>query len=143
MNFSDINWLAVLVSSIVYFMISGIWFGPKTFYPAWQKAMGRDPQDTSGSELPMGVLFGSTFVATAAQVFTMTVVIELALKADPSFGLANGLVLGFFVSLGLVAASSISHRLFSQKKAFTVWLIEVAPDVLCLTIAGAILTVWQ
>jgi Protein of unknown function (DUF1761) len=143
MNISDINWLAVAVSSIVFFMVSGVWFGPKTFYPAWQKAMGRKPDDISGSTLPMGALFGTTFVATVAQVFTLAVVVELAIKADAGFGLLHGIATGFLVSLGLVAFSSLSHRLFSHKKAFTVWLIEVAPDVLCLTIAGAILTVWQ
>jgi hypothetical protein len=143
MNIADINWLAVLVSSIVFFMIEGIWFGPKTFYPAWQKAMGRNPDETSGSELPMGALFGSLFVGIVAQVTALAVFIELAIKVEPSFSLGHGLLAGLLLSLGLVAGSSLSHRLFSQKKAFTVWIIEVAPDVLCLTIAGAILTVWQ
>ena len=87
MNISDINWLAVAVSSIVYFMVSGIWFGPKTFYPAWQKAMGRNPDDINGSTLPMAALFGTTFVATVAQVFTVAVVVELAIKAEAGFGL--------------------------------------------------------
>ncbi|MEN9970320.1 MAG: hypothetical protein RLZZ229_528 [Actinomycetota bacterium] len=143
MNIADINWLAVAVSSVVFFMIEGIWFGPKTFYPAWQKAMGRNPDEVNGSELPMGALFGSTFVASLVQVFTLAVVIELAIKADPSFGLAQGALTGFLVSLGLVAASSLSHRLFAHKKAFTVWIIEVSADVVALTIAGVILAVWQ
>lgn len=143
MNISDINWLAVLVSSVIFFAIEGIWFGQKTFYPAWQRAMGRNPDDINGSELPMGTLFGSTFVASLAQVFTLAVVIELAMKADPTFGLGHGLLTGFLVALGMGAASSLSHRLFAEKKAFTVWIIEVSADVLALTIAGAILTLWQ
>jgi hypothetical protein len=143
MNISDINWLAVLVSSVVFFMIEGIWFGPKTFYPVWQKAMGRTPDETNGSDLPAAALFGSLFVAIAAQVIALAVFIELAMKVEPNFGLGHGLLAGFLLALGLVAGSSLSHRLFSQKKAFTVWIIEVAPDVLCLTVAGAILTIWQ
>ncbi|MEY4425267.1 MAG: hypothetical protein RJB56_894 [Actinomycetota bacterium] len=143
MNISDINWLAVLVSSVVFFMIEGIWFGPKTFYPVWQKAMGRSPDETSGSDMPMGALFGSLFAGIVGQVVALAVFIELAIKVDPSFGLGHGLLSGFLLALGLVAGSSLSHRLFSQKKAFTVWVIEVAPDVLCLTVAGAILTLWQ
>ena len=124
-------------------MIEGIWFGPKTFYPAWQKAMGRNPDEVNGSELPMGVLFGTTFVGAAVQVSTLAIVIELAIKADPTFGLAQGALTGFLVSLGLVAASSLGHRLFAHKKAFTVWAIEVSADVLALTVAGVIIALWQ
>ena len=143
MTFSEFNYIGVIVAFFVSFISGAIWFGPKTFYPAWQKAMGRNPDEVNGSELPMGALFGSTFVASLVQVFTLAVVIELAIKADPSFGLAQGALTGFLVSLGLVAASSLSHRLFAHKKAFTVWIIEVSADVVALTIAGVILAVWQ
>ena len=29
----NLNFLAILVSSVVSFIIGAVWFGPKTFYP--------------------------------------------------------------------------------------------------------------
>jgi len=61
--------------------------------------------------------------------------------ASKSFGM-----LGSF-SVGLGAFASLSHRMFSHPnfkvyKSIKVWLIEVGQDVLCLTLAGAILGAW-
>jgi len=55
-------------------------------------------------------------------------------------------MLGSF-SVGLGAFASLSHRMFSHPnfkvyKSIKVWLIEVGQDVLCLTLAGAILGAW-
>ena len=43
MDFGSINWLAVLLATIVSFVSGFIWFGPKTFYPVWWKALGKSP----------------------------------------------------------------------------------------------------
>ncbi|MHB1212381.1 MAG: hypothetical protein ACYC0W_08985 [Candidatus Nanopelagicales bacterium] len=49
MPFAEINWLAVLVASVVSLVIGFLWFSPKTFFPVWRKAMGR-----RGDEAPEG-----------------------------------------------------------------------------------------
>ena len=49
MSFSNVHWVAVLVSGLVGIASGAIWFGPKTFYPAWLKAMGK-PEDSNLSE---------------------------------------------------------------------------------------------
>jgi hypothetical protein len=41
MDFSSINWLAVIASVVASMIIGSVWFGPKGFYPAWQKALGQ------------------------------------------------------------------------------------------------------
>ena len=42
MNLSNIHWIAVVVSALVAIASGAIWFGPKTFYPAWSRAMGKN-----------------------------------------------------------------------------------------------------
>jgi hypothetical protein len=146
----EINWLAVFVASLSSFTIGAVWFGPKTFYPIWIRALGREVP-TERIEMSKGetaLMFGGTYVAAFVQAFTLACVIGLARMAAPGFNWWTGLVFGFLFSTGLGAFASLSHRMFGQPdhKVYTsikVWLIEVGQDVLALTVAGAILGAWH
>ena len=145
----QINWLAVFVASITSFAIGAIWFGPKTFYPVWIRTLGREVP-TERVEMTKGetaLMFGGTYVAALVQVFTLAAVIGLARLVAPGFGMGTGIYFGFVLSVGFGAFASLSHRMFGQPdhkvyRSLKVWLIEVGQDVLCLTVAGAILGAW-
>ena len=149
MDFSNINWLAVFVASLSSFVIGAVWFGPKTFYPIWIKAQGREVPVSEGksSAAEMALMFGGTYVGALAQVATLAVILELAKLANPALGGAEGAFLGFVFGVGLGAFASLSHRFFgpangNPSSALKVWLIEVGQDVVCLTIAGLIIGAW-
>jgi hypothetical protein len=135
MDTFSVNWLAVALGTLAIFMIQAIWFGPKTFYPVWWKAMGKQPtkpEDQDTSVKGMIRLFGSSFAAALAQTAVLYLVI---------FGSGLTVVGGALAGFGLAvvaAAASLPHRLFGQQ-GFKVWIIEVGADVLGLVAAGAIL----
>jgi hypothetical protein len=56
---ANINWIAVLLATLVSFISGFIWFGPKTFYPVWWKAMGKSDKEEPGSHQNMTVVFGT------------------------------------------------------------------------------------
>ena len=64
----DINWLAVVLATVAAFVVGFVWFGPKTFFPVWWRAMGKSPEDMAGGG-NMKVLFGSTIIAAFVQAF--------------------------------------------------------------------------
>ena len=39
-QFADVNWLAVGVSTIISFILSGLWYSPKMFGTKWAKGVG-------------------------------------------------------------------------------------------------------
>lgn len=146
--YSNFNLLAVFVVSLLSFVIGAIWFGPKTFYPVWMKALDREvPTErvkmTGGETL---LMFGGTYLGALIQIATLELIvggIRVLQPVDFGFGAA----IGFVFSVGLGAFASLSHRMFSHPnfkvyKSIKVWLIEVGQDVLCLTLAGAILGAW-
>ncbi len=144
------NPLSVFVASIVSFIVGSIWFGPKTFYPIWMKALGREiPKErVKMSAGETFLMFGGTYLGALIQVSTLGIIIA-AFKMTYGDGMtwALGLYLGFLFSAGLGAFASLSHRMFGQPdfkvyRSLKVWLIEVGQDVLCLSIAGAILGAW-
>jgi len=148
--FTHFNLWAVLVASVVSFIIGAIWFGPKTFYPIWMKALDREvPTERvklSGGETLL--MFGGTYLAALIQITTLAAIISLAKSAGSSFDAGTGALFGFAFSVGLGAFASLSHRMFAQPgmkvyRSLKVWLIEVGQDVVCLTLAGVILGSWS
>lgn len=133
LDFAAINWLAVVVAFLANFIAGAIWFGPKTFFPVWWKAMGKKPEEQPGTS-NMAVVFGSTAVAA----FVATVVMSLLVHATGAHSAGSGALLGLAAGVGLAAAPSLSHRLFGGH-GFKVWFIEVGSDILNLVIVGAIL----
>lgn len=149
MDISNINWLAVFAASLSSFAIGAIWFGPKTFYPMWIRAMGREVPteriNMSGGETAL--MFGGTYVAALVQVATLAVIIELARAASITVDWSTGAVIGLAFGAGLGAFGSLSHRLFGAAdfkvvRSLKVWILEVGQDVVSLIVAGIILGAW-
>lgn len=141
MFLAELNWLAILVAFVAAFIAGAIWFGPKTFFPAWWRAMGKDPNnmEVTGN---MAVTFGATAVAAFIEAVAVASVIYFVAQGNPNFGALDGGLVGLLLGLGLAAASSLSHRLFAGQ-GFKVWIIEVGSDVVNLTIMGLIIGAWR
>jgi hypothetical protein len=52
-----VNYLAVLVSAIVVFVLGWLWYSPFLFYKPWMRARGLDPEAAmAGAKMPTGKL---------------------------------------------------------------------------------------
>ena len=49
---------AIALASLATFVVNFLWFGPKTFFPIWWRALGRTDQPGQGAS--MGLVFGMT-----------------------------------------------------------------------------------
>ena len=139
MNLTSLNWVAILLGTLTIFMINAIWFGPKTFYPVWWKALGKEvpgPEDRDTSGKTALRLFGGSFAAALAQAIVLTLAISVAAQ-DSHFGVITGGIYGF--AFGVIAAgASLAHRLFGQQ-GFKVWIIEVGADIVALVAASLVI----
>ena len=59
MDFSAINWLAVIVAAVAFFALGALWYGP-LFGKPWQKGVGLSDEEIKSAN--MGKLFGSAFI---------------------------------------------------------------------------------
>ena len=142
MDFTTVNWFAVVASTIAAFVVGSIWFGPKTFYPIWWKAIGRSPEDKPGGSSSMAVTFGLIGVAAFVQAVVLALVIGVLRDSGTEVGLVLGAVTGLIVGVGFSATTSLGHRLMGGQ-GFVVWAIEVGGDIAALVVMGGILGVWQ
>jgi len=136
MDLGTINWVAVLIAALVNFIAGFIWFSPIGFYPAWWRAIGRDPSQEPGQGQNMGAVFGMVTAAVFAQAILLALVVGLFESANGDVSLGAGMALGAVVGV-IGAAASLGHRLFSNQ-GIKVWIIEVASDVLNIVLMGVV-----
>ena len=136
MDFSSINWLAVVVCVVVSMVSGSLWFNPKTFYPAWWRAIGRSESDAPGMQ-NMGMVWGLTILSSFVQAAS----IALMINTMGSMTLGSGVMAGFMLWLGFVATTSLTNKLFAgQLKA---WVLEQGNHLINFLLFGAILGVWH
>jgi hypothetical protein len=137
MDFGAINFAGVLVAFLVNFVIGFIWFGPKTFFPVWWKAIGKTGDPGEGAN--MGIVFGSTAIAGLISATGLALIFNLLRRANGDVSLISGLTAGLIVGVFVMAAPALSHRLFAGN-GFKVWLLEIGSDVLGFVGMGIVLS---
>jgi hypothetical protein len=138
MDFSAINWLAV-IACVVFTVVSGsLWFGPKTFFPVWWKAIGKSDNDKpDGRPLTWILMMVSSFV----QAVFMALMVNALGSMIGGVTLVSGMTTGFLLWLGFVAPTSLVNKLFpGYLKA---WAIENGNHLINFVAFGAILGAWH
>jgi len=138
MDFSAINWLAVL-ACVVFSVVSGsLWFGPKTFFPVWWKAIGKSDSDKpDGRPMTWILILVSSFV----QAVFMALIVNAMGSMTGGATLVSGMTAGFLLWLGFVAPTSLVNKLFpGYLKA---WAIENGNHLINFVVFGAILGAWH
>ncbi len=138
MDFSSINWLAVVVC-VVFSMVSGtIWFGPKTFFPVWWKAIGMKADNTPNGSPTTWILL---VVSSIVQAVFMALMVTAMGSMTGGATFASGAMAGFMLWFGFVAPTSLVNKLFpGQLKA---WAIEAGNHLINFVAFGAILGTWR
>lgn len=137
MDFSNINWLAVVVCVIVNMVIGSAWYNPKTFYPVWRRGIGRPENDASDGQ-NMAVLWGLTVLAALVQAIFMALMVH----AMNSTTAGAGALTGFLLWLGFVAPTYLVNKLFAGH-GLKIWAIEAGNHLVDFLAMGAILGAWH
>lgn len=134
--FSNINWLAVLVAAVAYFMLGAIWYSKILFAKKWvgyHKINMADPEINKGVG---GIMFGSFVLMAVA-----TICIALLVQRMELFQAISGIKIGLITGVFSFTAISISY--LYTKKPFALHLIDGLYHVVGQIIAAVILCVWH
>lgn len=138
MDFSAINWLAVIVAAVAFFGLGAVWYGP-VFGKAWQKAVGLTDEELKSAN--MGKLFGSAFVFAFIISFGMAMFF-FGFGENPDMNAGFGATMGLMTGLFFLFPSISMNYLFARKSA-GLMLIDSGYHVVAYTIVGIILGSWQ
>lgn len=140
MNLGAINWLAVLVCILVSLMVGSIWFGPKTFFPVWWKAIGMKETGGPGGASP-ALTWGLLIATSVIQAIFMALVVNGMGSAMGGVSLVSGATTGFLIWLGFVAPANLANKLFAGH--LKAWAIEAGNHLITYVLFGAILGAWH
>jgi fatty acid desaturase len=132
---ANINYWAVLVAAFSAFFIGWIWYGP-LFGKLWMKLNGFSKEDMHKNALPMPVIMGVNYVATALAA------LAIAMFIGPEANIGFGVFAGLMIAVFWIATSRLNDVLYERKPMALFW-INVGYNVVIYSIMGAILGAWH
>lgn len=143
MDFSAINWLAVVVSAVAFFVLGGLWYGP-LFGKKWQSAVGISDEELK--QASMGKLFGTAFIfsfiiSAGMAMFFFGIPGEAGAEVV-KMTVLDGVMYGGMTSVFFLFPSISMNYLFARKSG-SLMAIDSLYHVIAYIVVGVILTAWQ
>lgn len=133
-SLDGINWLAVVVATLVAFALGGLWYSKALFGNTWLEEVGLTEEAINNAN--MAKTFGSTFVLQ----LLATIALAATLGADSTW--MDGLQNGLFISVLWIATAYGITYLFEQR-SMRLFFINAGYYVVLFSISGSILGAWH
>ncbi|HXT16390.1 MAG TPA: DUF1761 domain-containing protein [Gemmatimonadaceae bacterium] len=136
---SHVNYVAVLVTAVVIFMLGGLWYSKALFAKQWVALQGKTMEDfeTEGKKGATPVMLLQVFICGLVVAYVVAVIENHFINLT----IARGLMVG--VLLWLVAGvTSYGTGLFSFQRR-GLWMINSGYNLVSMVVAGIILAAWR
>lgn len=138
-NFDYLNWVAIAVAALAYFMLGALWYSKALFAKRWISDLKIDVNDPEAKK-GVGIMFGGSFVLMFIQSLAIGI---LANKLGIiGAGWMSGVKLGA-VTGGCFAAAAVGVNYLYEKKPLSLFLINGGYAVVGNIIAGIIICSWE
>ena len=146
MSEPTINYLAVLVSAVIFFIIGGLWYSPVMFAKPWIKGMGlTDEQLKAMKDHGPGTKpFIISFIGGLVMAFVTAHMVDFMKVVFDGSGMSNltiGLTAAFWLWLGYIATYSLNTVAY-EDKSWQFYFINTGYQFVGLMIMGAMNAVW-
>ena len=135
---SNINWLAVLVATVAYFMLGALWYSKALFGPTWARLVNLD-MNNPDLKKGMGGMMVSTFILMAIVTFGLEVLIlKIGFAQEFMFGIKLGLLTGL-----AFATTAVSINYVYERRPANLYLINNGYHVIGHVVVATILVLWR
>jgi hypothetical protein len=132
---SNLNYLAIIVSSVIYFILGAVWFGP-LFGKLWLKLTGLSLTEEDKKSAPF--MFAKTFILDFIITFSVAILVNLIQPIT----ILSALKISLLIGVGFVVAPFFGNFMYA-KRSIKLFFIEAGYHVFCITISAIILTIWN
>ncbi|MEX2547445.1 MAG: DUF1761 domain-containing protein [Chloroflexota bacterium] len=131
LEFTTLNWVAVIAAAVAGGVIGGIWYLPMVFGNRWAAASGR--------ELPsLSRLTPTMMVGAIGLPLIMAYVLTLLVGGLGGTSLVNGVVVGFVAWLGFTATATLNGVVY-EGRSWEWWMITAGFFLVTLVVMGGII----
>lgn len=142
MDFSSINWLAVIACVVVSMISGSLWYSPKTFFEIWWKGIGKTDADRPGTKGSMAITWTLTVLSSVVQAVFMALMVNAMGKLYGGATVLSGMLTGLILWFGFIAPTYMVNKLFAGH-GLKIWAIEVGNHLVNFVLFGAILGAWR
>jgi hypothetical protein len=131
----DVNYLAVVVATIAWWVLGAVWYAPPVFGRAWQQATGVTVPE--GQRAPIGpyILSYVAYFVTA-----LTIAVLALLTGTDTYG--EGVLLGLVTGIGFSGVLLFVGLIFEQRKPAWFWINGIY-NLIGYTLVAVIVALWD
>jgi len=136
--FASLNYIAVLVTATIYFVLGALWFAPFLFGEIWRKELKKhnviiEEPKSSDMMLKMGLTFLGNIITVLAIAYFVFIV--------DATTLIDGFSLGFLIAVGFTM-TSVGIVYTWQSRSIKLFLIDVGYPAVGIVATAMLLSVW-
>ena len=131
-SFADVNWLAVLLGTVLSMALGALWYGP-LFGQLWLRLISKTEDELESSP--------TMYIKTAVAAFLGMLALNLVVIAFGATGFVDGLVAGAFIFVGIGATTTFVYTTF-EGPTEQVWLLYVAYHLIVYLVMGGVFAIW-
>ena len=136
--FLPVNYIAILISAVVAFIIGALWYSPLLFGKVWAREHGYTDAQAKAMQASLPTAMIVSFITYLITAY----VLSQLFKQLPIPDLATALKTGFFIWLGFPAAIGLMNAMYARK-SLTVYAIDVAYQLAYILATSAIVFWWR
>ena len=135
-DFSDLNYLAIIVAWLINITIGAYWYSPAGFQKLWSKLSGVDMMKIPKNEANRAI----GFVALSALI--QSIVLAVVLNSMDITTALKGLEAGLLLWIGFTAVTTIDNTLYSRL-SLKLWWLNASFFLVVMSINSIVLAIWQ
>jgi hypothetical protein len=130
------NPLAIIVATILYFLLGGVWF--TVFKQAWLLGVGRTLEELQAANISPAVTYGSAIITTAI----LAIFLSWLIQATGPQTLARGVTIAVATWFGVVFTTWATEYAF-EARSLQIFFINTGYCLTGMIIMGAVLGAWK
>jgi hypothetical protein len=136
--FYQINWLAVIVATLAYFILGALWYSKILFGNKWAKLINLDTSHPDSKKGMGKMMIGSFLLMAITAIGLAILVVKFNVEDHYSFGIKLGLVTSLFFS-----STAVGINYIYENRPFGILFINNGYHILGHIVAAIILVMWR
>jgi len=136
--FTNLNWLAILVATLAYFVLGALWYSKVLFGKKWAAMINLDMSDPNHGKGMGKMMLASFLFMLIACIGLSILIVKVNFDSNYLYGIKIGLLTGIFY-----ASTAISINYVYQRKPLGLYFINNGYHVAGQIIAATILVMWR
>ena len=131
-SFTSVNWLAVIVGTVVSMALGTLWYGP-LFGKTWLRLIGKSPEEIESDP--------TMYIKTAVAAFVAMLFLNLVVTSVGSVSFLSGFVVGTLTFIGFGATQTFVYTT-SEGPSERVWFLFGAYQIIVFAMMGGFFSIW-